>query len=155
MKCDLTGVSMLKPSSFKLILNNADFTNIEYFCTIASIPTVDLPAAASNFKNVFPTVSGESLAFSNLSVTFIVDEDMKNYIEAFNWLKYNANNDITKYIDATLLVLGNKNKVKKSIQFKNCIPVSLAAIEFNVQDDSEDYITCSLDIAYSSFEISE
>ena len=74
----------LSPTQFKF--NIHQLPKVEFFCTAANVPAINLGEA------VFPTpfkdipVMGDTLTYDNLSITFIVDENLENYIEIHEWL---------------------------------------------------------------------
>lgn len=147
---DLTNVSMLTPLGFRLTINAQEFRHIEYFCTAANLPSVSLPAVETNYRNIFPQASGESLKYDPFSITFIVDEELKNYLEIFNWMYDNANVEV-KHRDMTLSILTNQNTKNKQVQLINVIPTSLSSIEFNTQTTEIEYLTCTVEFAYTAF----
>ena len=57
-----------------------------WFCTAANLPGISLGEAS------FPTpmhdifLTGDKLTFENLNITFIVDEELQNYRELWEWL---------------------------------------------------------------------
>ena len=74
----------LSPTQFKF--NIHQLPKVEFFCTAANVPAINLGEA------IFPTpykqipVMGDTLTYDNLSITFIVDENLENYIELHNWM---------------------------------------------------------------------
>lgn len=147
---DLTNVSMLTPLGFRLTINAQEFRYLEYFCTAASLPSVGLPAVQANFRSIYPQLSGESLKYEPFSITFIVDEELKNYLEIYNWMYENANDKI-KYRDMTLSILSNQNNKNKELQFMSVIPTSLSSIEFDTRTTDIEYLTCTVEFAYTAF----
>ena len=59
---------------------------VEFFVTAVNLPGLSLPQAsmATPFKDI--PVMGEKLEYSNLSITFLVDEYLENYISLHNWI---------------------------------------------------------------------
>ena len=57
-----------------------------WFCTAANIPGITLGEAqyATPMSDMF--VTGDKLTFETLNITFIVDEELQNYRELWNWL---------------------------------------------------------------------
>ena len=57
---------------------------VQFFVTAVNLPGLSLPQAtmATPFKDV--PVMGEKLEYSNLSITFLVDEYLENYISLHN-----------------------------------------------------------------------
>ncbi len=74
----------LSPTQFKF--NIHQLPKVEFFCTAANVPAINLGEA------IFPTpykqipVMGDTLTYDNLSISFIVDENLENYIELHEWL---------------------------------------------------------------------
>ena len=74
----------LSPTQSKF--NIHQLPKVEFFCTAANVPAINLGEA------IFPTpykqipVMGDTLTYDNLSISFIVDENLENYIELHEWL---------------------------------------------------------------------
>ena len=79
-----TQLDYVSPTQFKF--NIHQLPKVEFFCTAANVPAISLGEA------VFPTpykeipVMGDTLTYDNLSISFIVDENLENYIEIHEWL---------------------------------------------------------------------
>ena len=71
-------------TQWRLAFNRIPKTN--WFCTAANIPGITLGEAQ------FPTpmsdmfVAGDKLTFETLNITFIVDEELQNYRELWDWI---------------------------------------------------------------------
>ena len=74
----------LSPTQFKF--NIHQLPKVEFFCTAANVPAINLGEA------IFPTpykqipVMGDTLTYDNLSISFIVDKNLENYIGLHEWL---------------------------------------------------------------------
>ena len=74
----------LSPTQFKF--NIHQLPKVEFFTTAANVPAISLG------DTVFPTpykeipVMGDTLTYDNLSITFIVDEYLENYISLHEWM---------------------------------------------------------------------
>ena len=57
-----------------------------WFCTAANVPGITLGEAqyATPMSDMF--VTGDKLTFETLNITFIVDEELQNYRELWDWL---------------------------------------------------------------------
>ena len=71
----------LSPAGF--LFNITKEPKVSFFCTSASIPSITLATEIqpSYLKDI--DVPGEKLEYENLSVRFLVDEDLKNYMASF------------------------------------------------------------------------
>ena len=143
-------INMLTPIGFRLTINATEFANVEYFCTSVSLPSLSLSPIPIPFRNRQGVMSGDSIEYGQFSMTFVVDEEMKNYLEIFNWMERNAHQGVeTK--DATLSILSNQNTTNKQIQFLEAIPSQLNELEFNTQTSAVEYLTCSVTLEYDRF----
>ena len=77
-------LNLLTSLSFKFEIEK--FPNITYFCQSCSIPGIQIGEAQQASPFVDFSVPGDTLTFDTLSMSFLVDEDMKNYEEIYNWL---------------------------------------------------------------------
>ena len=74
----------LSPTQFKFNINQ--LPKVEFFTTAANVPAISFGDA------VFPTpykeipMMGDTLSYENLSITFIVDEYLENYISLHEWM---------------------------------------------------------------------
>tara|TARA_B100000700_G_C14867908_1_gene771933 strand:+ start:352 stop:942 length:591 start_codon:yes stop_codon:yes gene_type:complete len=79
-----TKLDYSSPTQFKFSINQ--LPKVEFFTTAANIPGISLPAATYNtpYKNI-PTI-GEKPDYEDLTITFIVDEFLENYISIHEWV---------------------------------------------------------------------
>ena len=72
------------PTQFRMAINQ--LPKVEFFITACNLPGINLGEA------VFPTplkqipIQGDELTFENLSISFLVDENLQNYKELHDWL---------------------------------------------------------------------
>ena len=112
-------------------------------------------------------------------IRFLIQEDMKNYIELYNWLvglgfpkdsKQHAEYTKTQnyrfpdispesqkglgqYSDATLTLLDSNNNAKIIIKFMDAFPTSLQGLDFEIVTGSTDYMMGVAMFKYTLFEI--
>ena len=72
------------PTQFRFLINQ--LPKVEYFTTEANIPGITL--GESEFPTPLKNIPflGDKLTYEDLSISFIVDENLENYIEMHNWL---------------------------------------------------------------------
>ncbi len=71
-------------TQWRLALNRLPKTS--WFCTAANIPGISLGEAQYPTPMTDMFVSGDKLTFETLSITFLVDEELQNYREIWDWL---------------------------------------------------------------------
>ena len=130
---------------------------VQYFCQRISLPTVVLGETnePSPFMNL--PLEGDTLTYEALSLSFIVDEDLTNYTEVYNWLtalgfprEYGqfaalkepsaASRLLSKYSDLTIVLHTNKSNPNYRIRFTDCFPTSLSSIGFDATPTGMDPI---------------
>ena len=72
------------PTQFKFGINQ--LPKVEFFTTSANIPEISLGELVipTPYKNI--PIVGDRVTFGNLSISFIVDEYLENYISIHNWI---------------------------------------------------------------------
>ena len=79
-----TKLDYSSPTQFRFIINQ--LPKVEYFTVAGNIPglTLDEIDLGTPLKNI--PLMGNKLTYEDLTITFIVDEDLQNYIEMHTWL---------------------------------------------------------------------
>ena len=74
----------ISPTQFRFILNQ--IPKVQFFVQAANIPGISLGEAVipTPYKDI-PYV-GDKVTYENLTIQFIVDEHLENYIEMHNWM---------------------------------------------------------------------
>lgn len=151
--------SVLNRNNFRFLIDR--IPNVEYFCRTVQLPglsfTETIQAAGVGLDAYFP---GDKLEFETLQVQFLVDEDMANFTELYNWMtsivpldpknynpaksaetdtlnRYTSNEFLNEISDASLVVNTNKNVANKFIRFHDIFPRSLSGVEFQSGADGE------------------
>jgi hypothetical protein len=138
-----TNLNQLNVVSFET--NFLRMPGVSYFCQRVNIPGISLSNTilSTPFANI--PIEGDVLEFEDLTIGFIVDEDMQNYLELYNWLqslgfpeRYSQYDNETSSIksDMNILLHTNKSNPNYSIVFKDVFPVSLGAISFDTNATS-------------------
>ena len=63
------------------------FPTTEWFVISANIPGVSLGQATQATPYTDMPIVGDKIVFDSFDMTFIVDEQLKNYMEMYNWVK--------------------------------------------------------------------
>ena len=145
--------NMLSPTGFRVTIESPKFSNLEYFISTVSLPTISLSEVATDFRNYQGFAPGDQVVYDPLDMTFVLDEDMKNYNEVFDWIQSNAEENVPAKHDLILSILTSHNNLNRQIKFIGAMPTSLGGVEFNTQVDSIDYLQSTVTIRYDRFEI--
>ena len=168
--------NFLSPLGYKFVLNRAP--KVAFFANSANIPGIELGTTEQpNYLRKIP-VPGDMMQFEDLTLRFMVDEDLENYMEVQNWMRglgfpeslseiYNLQNqkDIKKYYpdvfrsemniysDGTLYVLTNTEVNNFKVKFKGLFPYSLTTIQFDSTPEDIRYVTAEVKFKYMMYNI--
>ena len=140
-----TNLNQLNVVSFDISFSR--LPNVQYFCQRISLPTVVLGETheASPFMNT--ALEGDTLTYEAMSLSFILDEDLQNYIEIYNWMtalgfpreyaqfaalkQESSGSQDTKYSDLDIILHTNKSNPNYRVKFTDVFPTSLSSIMFD------------------------
>jgi hypothetical protein len=150
-----TNLNQLNVVSFDVSFSR--LPSVQYFCQRISLPTIVLGETNEPSPFINLPLEGDTLTFEALSLSFIVDEDLQNYISVYNWLTAlgfprdykqfaileepsSASKTLSKYSDLTIVLHTNKSNPNYRIRFTDCFPTSLSSIGFDATPTGMDPI---------------
>ena len=169
----------MSPLGFKLILTKTP--KVDFLCQSANIPQISMGTAVQPTYLKDIPVPGDKVLYDDLTVRFLVDEKMENYLAIYKWItglgypeslgQYDQlrKDDIRtdtrigddgdplyfQYSDATLQVLNSNYKPSVLINFRDAFPVSLSTLEFDVSQRDYSFFTASVTFKYTIFNITD
>ena len=160
-----TELNYLNPVSFET--NFVRMPDVSFSTQEVSIPSVALGMTSyASFFSDLP-IEGDKINFEQLSLSFIVAEDLSNYIEIYNWMiaigfpedftQFALNESIvdgatgidTLKSDMSVIVNTNKSNPNFEILFRDAFPVSLSSIAFQANAQAIDPIIVTATFAYT------
>ena len=79
-----TKLDYAAPTQFRFLINQ--LPKVQYFTTACNIPGISLNEATYSTPLKDIPIMGEKLSYEDLNISFIVDENLENYIEMHTWL---------------------------------------------------------------------
>lgn len=161
-----TNTSLLQPTKFQFTF--ARMPNLTYFCQNISLPGAGLSEIVRNTPFVDIYSPGEKLIYEPLDLTFLVDEDLRTWLELYDWMvgltfpeKFDQYRRMLKEksdfggirSDAILTILSNKNQPNIRVNFKGCFPTSVSALPFDATSDASQTMLSSATIRYDYFSV--
>jgi hypothetical protein len=142
--------------------------HVEFFTQQSLIPSISTTPITypTRFNPAFQ--QGSKVAFSNLDLTFIVDEDMNNYMEIFRWMigyafpndheqykEIKNDRDLTKglFSDISVLIMNSKKNANIEITYQNCFPINLGDVQLNTTESDVTYPQVTATFQYDTFNI--
>lgn len=151
----------LSPISFAISVER--LPNVEFFTQRASIPGISMTPVEqpSPLKMLYNTP--DRLEYQEFEMSFIVDENMNNYKEVFNWMEGIAFPDTNEQFadlqdskfgltsDITLLVQNSNRNANIKFVFRDCFPINLSPIQLDVTNSDVVYPECSVTFRHNGF----
>ena len=150
--------NFLNPSSFVLTLDSQSYSGAEFTIQTMILPDVSVEGAPVNFKQINVGRAGDKISFGSFEISYLIDEDLLNYKEIFDWMKSNVETKHSTttssdhYRDMTLTVMNSANNVTKQIKFVDAYPTSLSSIPFDITTTDVEYLTAVASFQYSYYE---
>lgn len=173
MSSPISNRNFLSPTGFLFKINRTP--KVSYFCNSANIPSLDLGLSTQPTYLKDIPIPGDKLQFGDLSIEFLVDEDLGNYMEIQKWMRGLGYPDNIKeykdlknqkvlpdnsnrgsvYSDAVLQVLTSNNITNFQINFKDIFPTSLSTLVYNADETDVNYFRASVNFAYLIYNITD
>jgi hypothetical protein len=161
----------LSPNGFNFSITK--LPEVSFFCQRVMIPSITLASIDRATPFVNTPIPGEIMTFSELSLQFLIDDQMNNYKAIYNWMvalgypednrQYsnyingqgaNVYSELARnYSDATVSVLDGQNNPTNSFKFYDLFPISLDPIQFEATAMDVNYVIGSATFKYSYFTI--
>lgn len=167
--------NFLSPTGFQFTLSRTP--EVSYFSNSANIPGITLGIAnqPTYLKDI--DIPGDKIQFEDFNLRFIVDEDLKNYMEIQNWIRglgypeslkeiYNLQKEDKRvdfdsiktmdiYSDGTLNILNSSMNPNFKIKFYDLWPYNLTTLQFDATSTDIEYFTAEVSFKYTIYKITD
>ena len=169
----------LSPTGFYFTVVKAP--KVGFFGTQINVPTINLPEATQpTYLKDIPR-AGDKMSFEDLTLTFMVDEDLVNFMEIQNWMRglgypeslqeiyrwqnkstevdypnsYRDEGGLNLFSDGTLLIYNSQQTPHMKVTFKDLWPSNLTLLQFDSQLTTEQFLRASVTFKYTIYNIEE
>jgi len=160
-------IAQRQPTNTNYILNTGFYFGIQrlptvqYFCQEVNLPGLNFGEIRQPTRFIDVKHPASMLNFEQLDVSFIVDEDLANWREVYDWMRSIVNIENTneyvspadQYSDATLILLNSAMRENVRIKFKNCFPTNLTGLRFITTPSEVEPQIASMTITFDSYEV--
>lgn len=164
--------NFLQPNKFQL--NFARSPNVQYFCQSLSVPGISMSEVPQMTPFVDIFVPGEKAIYDLLNITFLVDEELKSWIEIHDWIRamtfpkefaeYGKLDRLNKYTthvqtktpqysDATVTLLSSSNTPYYKFKFYGVFPTTLSTFVMSATDSPDTVVTADATFRYMYYDI--
>ena len=161
--------NFLSPVGFKFSLSK--FPKVDFFCNSARIPEITLGTAIqpSYLKEI--DIPGEKLIYGDLSIRFLVDEQLENYVAVHNWItglgfpetpqqfidkttdRDGLRDFQEQFCDGSLHILNSNYNDVAIVKFKDIFPTSITSLDFDATETDINYFTAEATFKYVIYSI--
>ena len=136
--------------------------NIAHFCQRINVPSIGFGnSIQANPTGIEIRRPGTRYAFEDISLGFLVDENMKNWLEIFEWLKsigiYTGCKETIKEDDkvstAYLLITNSAYVPIINVTYHNIFPVMLTSIDFDSTLGDAEPVIATATFAFTHYDI--
>ena len=174
-KNDLQNRNFLQPQGFRFQVARAP--KVTFFGNSVNIPGIQLRTTIQTTPGLKDIeLPGEIIDFEDLTLRFLVDEDLQNYQEIQNWIRglgfpeslqeiYDLQDETTGtardgntgtmnlYSDGTLTILDAMQNENFKVKFQDLFPYSLSTIQFDATLSDTEYFTAEVSFKYLNYSI--
>lgn len=156
----------LSPLNYKFSVKKMPHVN--FFLQKVNIPSLTINPTAMPNPFVSIPLSGDHIQYGTLSISFKVDEQLKDYQEILNWIvglgfpkdygQYAALEAKNKTMeglvsDVSIIVTDHAKNPKFEFIFVDAFPTFLSDINLDTTMNDVNYVTVSANFKYTYFEI--
>jgi len=153
----------LSPASFAI--NITRLPNVEFTAQKVELPEITSSPVEMQSPFASHFAVQDKLQYADLSLSFIIDENMENYLEIFDWMKgLGSPQNLEQYkniaesehgikSDISVIVTNSHKNANMNFKFFNCFPVSLSGVQLDVTANDITYPEASVTFRYDYFTI--
>ena len=165
----------LSPIGFRFALSR--FPKVAFFSNRANIPGLTLGVAEQPTYLKDIDIPGDKIVFLDFTLSFMVDENLENYMEIQNWIRglgypeslqeiydFQKNNDkfdqpyksqMNLYSDGSLIVLSSSQNANFKVNFKDMWPYDISSLQFDATNTDIQYLTADVSFKYTIYNITD
>jgi hypothetical protein len=171
--------NFLSPIGFQFTIDR--LKGVDFFCQIATVPGINMGTVETGTRFNKLNHPGDELEYDDLYVKFLVDENMKNYLQVHDWMReittpyssrefgFNrgtlpSQNPIRRRTeeppslldnqwksDCSLFILSSNYRPIAEFIFRDAFPISLTPLTFDSSIGDTNYFTAEIRFKYNYF----
>lgn len=128
--------------------------NVEYRVQTLSLPGLDLGEATTPTPFGLRITHPGNIMYSDLALTFLVGEEMADYLEVYRWMEKLGHPDsLDQYTgerhDATVMILSSSMRPIINVRFTDVFPASISSIDFDTTLSEVQYATATASFRFN------
>lgn len=147
-------------SSNRATLQISGLEDVNFNITGFNLPDVTVDAVEVPTRFNPGKEANNRVTFSDLTVEFLVDEDLQNWISVFDWMtelgmpkEHNYRGFKQRFSDATLIIYSSHNNPIVKFKFVEVFPNNLSGINFTEKDSETVMISATATFSVLYYEV--
>lgn len=155
--------SFLSNNKYQFVIDR--LPSVVFFLQSINLPSISLSNTVTPSPYVEIKKPGGLIRYEDLTLNYMIDEDMTSWFEIYNWMNNLGNPEtldkigtLTRipgkknsiYSDASLLIKTNSNNSNIKITFYDIFPTDLGGIQLT-SIEGQDFLTSTITFAYTYF----
>ena len=171
--------NFLSPVGFKFTISR--IKGVDFFCQSANVPAVSMESTKQGTRfNAIPQ-PGDELYYEDLTLRFLVDENMKNWYQVHDWMREIATPYSSKEFgyqrgdiesqnkslkkrgdvagwdnqwrsDCSLFILSSNYQPVAEFVFRDAFPTNLTTLNFDASVQDIEYFTAEVTLKYTYYD---
>ncbi len=157
--------NFMSPIEFVVVVKR--LPNVQFFTQTVNIPSISMQLIEQSnpFKPI--PVPGDRAIYGDLSLSFMIDESMSNYIEVHNWIKgltfpnnFEQNADLKSsqyglFTDISIIIMNSHKNPNINVSFRDCFPVNLSDVTLDTTQSDVVYPQATVTFTFKDFTITQ
>jgi hypothetical protein len=121
----------------------------------AMLPGVELDAPIASAPRQNWQTTGSRITYEPLILTFIVDEDMRNWLEIYRWMQQiiRTDDEAGNKSDGSLFILNGQMNKKLVARFSGLFPMNMTELNFGTNDSDNVTTVGTITFNYAYYDI--
>ena len=159
---------MTQSQPYNFLQNNGFIFNLEripettFRVVSCDLPMISVTPPQAGYPGASQYFPGNTTEFEELTMSFIVDENLLNYEEIYDWITQQryctdfiptGDKDRLLVSDGTLVTMTNSSNPNRVFKFKDLFPISVGNLHFDTSINQPEPVQCQVIFKYSYFEM--
>lgn len=153
-------INPMQLNEYKMVLHRTP--HLVYFCQSLNLPGIQSSPISqpTPLATEIKRTPGK-VTHDDLTVNFIVNEDMSNWLELYNWMRTitpidtfsNQVAESQRYSDVSIIVMNSKSMGLLHFTFRDCFPLTITGLNLDSSVSDINPAVASVTFAYNGFTV--
>ena len=144
-------------SNVKFKFEIARIPNVNYWVQSALLPSMSIEGGILPGMRGDVPIPGSKILFENMTINFIVDQQLANYEEMYKWMMdiQTAKTVAQMVSDCSFHFLDGNNNITRTMILTGAYPTVITELSLNSDDSDILPVTCSVTFNYAYFKFAD